>query len=254
MNRINLGARGCFQSGTTFVSARPLLTVVITGVALAALALVAKWALSTRHRRTLSHISNWVEKSKSGLPNQVLQNARFLNRLFAEAKEIEEEFLNLLITEGFNYENRLGNYEATAPLLHGGRVNAAAIQNKQLNTCSIGAIVNVGGRAANVCEEQGIPVTTFEIPDCDETSPFPCAQVADAIHAAVTAQRRGTYVFVNCVEGRSRSTAAIIAYLIKYKQMDYDTAAAQVQTCRGAFRFSNSLFETQLRQFQSSLV
>jgi hypothetical protein len=266
MNRISLTARGYLQSATAYVPSRPLLAVVVTGVALAALALIAKWALSTQQRRTAEprrfdepidalsdpRIADWVAESAIKLPSHVLENAKFLNKLFEEAGRNKETFSTLLMTESFNYKNPLGNYATTAPLIHGGRVNAAAIHDKKLGEFPIGAIINVGGAVADV--SQGILVTTFEIPDCDETHTFPCGEVADAIDRAVKAQPTGTYVFVNCVEGRSRSTAAIIAYLIKYKKMSYEDALAQVQKCRGGIRFSNPQFEAQLKQFHSTLV
>jgi hypothetical protein len=59
-----------------------------------------------------------------------------------------------------------------------------------------------------------------DAPDPSQTSEW-LALVADTIH---TLRQTGRAVYVHCVEGQSRSAAAVAAYLIRHQKMDAGAA------------------------------
>lgn len=73
--------------------------------------------------------------------------------------------------------------------------------------------------------------------------------VADTIHSKL---KSGLTVLVHCFAGISRSTSAILAYLIKYKKMTYTAAFEMVQKVRPIIK-PNPGFIQQLRDFKDYL-
>lgn len=59
-------------------------------------------------------------------------------------------------------------------------------------------------------------------------------------------------VLVHCAAGISRSASLVIAYLIRYENMNYDTAFAKVKEGR-EFINPNRSFEAQLRAYSDSM-
>ena len=72
--------------------------------------------------------------------------------------------------------------------------------------------------------------------------------ITNYIHMLITNKAK---VFVHCFLGISRSSSIIIAYLIKYHNMDYDTAFAYVSEKRCIQ--PNASFEKQLREFSDRI-
>eukprot|EP00730_Choanoeca_flexa_P000196 TRINITY_DN10089_c0_g1_i3.p1 TRINITY_DN10089_c0_g1~~TRINITY_DN10089_c0_g1_i3.p1 ORF type:complete len:220 (+),score=38.14 TRINITY_DN10089_c0_g1_i3:39-698(+) len=86
--------------------------------------------------------------------------------------------------------------------------------------------------------------TDFTIP-MDEL----CSIIA-AIHTQLT---DGANVLVHCAQGKSRSTSVVIAYLMRYRQMNYNASLALVRSCR-PMATPNTSFDQQLRQAQAQLA
>lgn len=73
--------------------------------------------------------------------------------------------------------------------------------------------------------------------------------VVDKIHSLIDKEKN---VFVHCVMGVSRSASVIIAYLMKYNKMDYDSAFKHVKLLRSCVN-PNSGFVEQLKIYGENL-
>ena len=72
---------------------------------------------------------------------------------------------------------------------------------------------------------------------------------ADHIYACLY---EGGNVLVHCAAGISRSVSMVIAYLIKYHDMDYKNAYDTVSKKR-KIAYPNKSFQTQLKKFQTKI-
>lgn len=70
------------------------------------------------------------------------------------------------------------------------------------------------------------------------------------IHGALA--EKDNVVLVHCSAGMSRSVSIVLAYLIRYHDLDYDTALAAVRKTR-PIACPNRGFEKQLREWYSEL-
>jgi protein-tyrosine phosphatase len=73
--------------------------------------------------------------------------------------------------------------------------------------------------------------------------------LTEAISLSLEFIRNAERVFIHCKQGVSRSASIVIAYLIKYKKMSYDSALSLLQMIRFCVN-PNPGFEIQLRKFE----
>jgi protein-tyrosine phosphatase len=85
-------------------------------------------------------------------------------------------------------------------------------------------------------------------PDFNVASDFDTA--ANFIHESLN---KGESIVVHCFAGRSRSVTAIMAYLIKYKNMSVDKALLLIKQAQPQAR-PNPGFISQLRTFESEFA
>ncbi len=72
--------------------------------------------------------------------------------------------------------------------------------------------------------------------------------VVDAYHFIVDAVKNGGRVLVHCVEGKSRSSAVVLFYLVKSRRIHVDTALAELKLLRPLVK-PNPVFLDQLRAY-----
>uniref|UniRef100_A0A7S1YJI2 Protein-serine/threonine phosphatase n=1 Tax=Sexangularia sp. CB-2014 TaxID=1486929 RepID=A0A7S1YJI2_9EUKA len=78
-------------------------------------------------------------------------------------------------------------------------------------------------------------------------------KVADILAFFASVKRAGGVVLCHCAMGISRSSAAVIAYLMATDGIPYDEAASQVRAQRSIIR-PNPGFEAQLREMEAELI
>ena len=78
---------------------------------------------------------------------------------------------------------------------------------------------------------------------------IPGEDLTEAICLSMQFMKDAHKVFIHCKQGVSRSASIVIAYLIKNKNMSYETALSYVQMKRFCIN-PNPGFEVQLRRFE----
>jgi serine/threonine/tyrosine-interacting protein len=77
----------------------------------------------------------------------------------------------------------------------------------------------------------------------------PNEDLIEAISDSMNFMKNAKKVFIHCKQGVSRSASIVLAYLIKYENMKYDTALSFLQMKRFCVN-PNLGFESQLRKFE----
>lgn len=87
-----------------------------------------------------------------------------------------------------------------------------------------------------------------------DSSSFPIAADLDRVAATIEACRAAHgHVLIHCYHGKSRSAAAVAAWLIRYRGMDADAAHALLRRCRSIVQINDG-FMAQLREYRASVV
>jgi Dual specificity phosphatase, catalytic domain len=82
-------------------------------------------------------------------------------------------------------------------------------------------------------QQQEIDYAEIDIPDHETVGIEKLDAAADFIDYEVG---RGRNIYVHCKAGRSRSAAAVAAYMIKYGKLDADRAVRELRRCRPSIR------------------
>lgn len=171
--------------------------------------------------------------------SKFVPNTALLQILHARSRGDADELASLVFASELNYlDNPVAEFE-DGHLFFGAEVNAADadfLKSKQITH-----VFNVAGsHSARMSQEAEYISITI---DDKEDTVLPLETCINTIHQIIA---RGERVLVHCIEGRSRSGAIIIAYLMKQHKWTYDFTLAHVRKQR--FAQPNKGFEFQLRK------
>lgn len=142
----------------------------------------------------------------------------------------------------YKYKAARPSFESISHITDGIYVgNINSVTKEYLNAFKIGAVVSIQTVPVNIGVD--VPVLRVSVEDSfGESLESLFDPVIEFIHHHIKRKRR---VLVHCTAGVSRSPSFVIAYLVRYMNMDVDTAIKAVKTKRSCSS-PNASFLTQL--------
>lgn len=103
--------------------------------------------------------------------------------------------------------------------------------------------------AITMAEARGVKFINF---DWTDNATFSIVdELPHAVLSIANSRRTGTAVFIHCAQGKSRSTAALVAYIMASQQLDADAALGVVRAQRRMAE-PNAGFMSQLKKWEKS--